>query len=956
MLLLPGYSHIFPLITQVNFENCWLNYVDASAFRGLSRLTEINLVNNELQTLDPDTEHSLAASSLRIFRLYRNPWTCNCRLRWLRRWVTSGPTASSDGASRVGTSSSEYSGGVHHDGAASSGVSINWDFASNTPTCAAPPLIKGVAWRHLTPDHFACPTRIISLSSGVPSSVQGQSANRSASVSSSSFAESSPGIAGAAPEIRAVSGRNATIECIAAGDPEPTITWSRDPDVPLAPGLTATLRHRGAGSGVGADGGESTVIGVLTLVTVNADRDFGDYRCTADNPAGRAEVSFRLTVVDAGSAIVPSGRVSHGGGGGDAGVRRATSSVDEEDDEVDGWSGVDRDALLGIVGGLFVLVGIITLFVACRPKLRDCVRRHRSHLERHRRNNKDVYKMNDYASSKPLNNVTVIGSGGGGGGGVTTLSPSTTAHTNNCNRKQHHGNNHCAAVVVGIGGRGDASELRLSEPEDVDKDDDDGGQYDEASCEEPLTRHSDGFRPSETGNSARSVAAVAHRRANHHNLLDDADDDDGDRNHEEEDVEEDVNAGSVHAVNDDESLSDQLSQASGDCIENGNDFSDAAKTLMTTAGDVGGRHERNDRSGRTVSFGPDLVLDADGGGKWSKSTNNDDDNDDDDDYSIGSDIKTRRQRTPASDEDLQASLPPVSALKLCKSGVMTELTPTDVAETSSLSLSSSSTSTHSGRHRISVPDNMACRRTVNLPPSCTAGIPFSSMAANHGSGEVRLLPVGRPCIMWPKTEDARCRSIVSGPRMSGRRHSGGGGCGMDPSVRHINGSVLGPPLCPSQSANRHRAMPTCIPCAGGIPLISAYSSLERPSTRRRLPLQPGTVDDLFCRRDCATGTGVRTATLPRIGNGGFLGNVTGGAGFIPPCVPCLGNRATGSAAATATSSAPYTLADILAPPFGAAANHTGSWKPKGVGGCGANETNRKYEPIDVDDDSGTAII
>jgi len=63
-----------------------MEYVHPGALSSLARLSALNLVNNELRGLAAAMRPSLP-STLRVLRLYRNPWTCDCRLRWLRRWV-----------------------------------------------------------------------------------------------------------------------------------------------------------------------------------------------------------------------------------------------------------------------------------------------------------------------------------------------------------------------------------------------------------------------------------------------------------------------------------------------------------------------------------------------------------------------------------------------------------------------------------------------------------------------------------------------------------------------------------------------------------------------------------------------------------------------------------------------------------------------------------------------------
>lgn len=149
-------------------ENCWLSRVQPGAFARLTVLGELNLVNNELTGLPAETQSNLPRS-LTVLRLHRNPWKCDCRLRWLRLFVDAGS----------GTSSS-----------------INWDFAAHkTPVCSGPELLHGVSWRHLAADQFACP----------PTQVVG---NGTTSV-----------------ELHV--GANASIACMVSGDPRPVVTWMK---------------------------------------------------------------------------------------------------------------------------------------------------------------------------------------------------------------------------------------------------------------------------------------------------------------------------------------------------------------------------------------------------------------------------------------------------------------------------------------------------------------------------------------------------------------------------------------------------------------------------------------------------------------------------------------------------------------------------------------------------------
>lgn len=259
-------------VEELNFENCWLDAIDPSAFRGLEKLVEINLVNNELHGLDPEMSTSLP-SSLSVLRLYRNPWSCNCRLRWLRKWIAV-PGA------------------------------VNWDFATNTPTCAAPELIKGVAWKHLSPDQFACPTRIVFNATRTSATVE--------------------------------EGLNVTLECLAIGDPEPVVSWLRDGGKELPRG-SIFAENRGS-----TESGEKLVTSVVTMLRVGHD-EAGDYRCSAENSAGRSEMTYKVLVQDLGASPGGFGRLD-----------------------------ADRETLLGVIVGIGILAVIVVAVTVCRVKFRQC--------------------------------------------------------------------------------------------------------------------------------------------------------------------------------------------------------------------------------------------------------------------------------------------------------------------------------------------------------------------------------------------------------------------------------------------------------------------------------------------------------------------------------------------------------------------------------------------------------
>jgi hypothetical protein len=281
-------------LEKLDLENCWLNRIHPAAFIGLKRLGELNIVNNELSSLSADME-PLIPPAITVLRLHRNPWVCDCRLRWLRRYVSKGGT-----------------------GPGFSTVSINWDFAPhNTPACDGPELLRGVSWRHLVPDQFACPPTLV--------------------------------VGNGSTSVELLTGTNASIDCMVEGDPEPVIQWMKGTTY-VATELTTTKQHAGR---IIQRSVERRIHSMLHLSHVTVD-DAGDYKCIAINPAGRSEVTYKVWVFeDNPSAAAGAGRKRDN-------TREIIGKTGNEDSGHATFGGIE--IMFGIAVGLTVLIA--TLF-AC---------------------------------------------------------------------------------------------------------------------------------------------------------------------------------------------------------------------------------------------------------------------------------------------------------------------------------------------------------------------------------------------------------------------------------------------------------------------------------------------------------------------------------------------------------------------------------------------------------------
>ena len=274
-----------PNIEEINFESCLLERIDIQAFGNLNKLTDINLVNNEIQTIDEGLQHHIP-KVLKVFRIYRNPWNCNCKLRWLRIWLANSK--------------------------------VNWDFAQNTPACAHPDIISSVNWKHLKPEQFSCPSRILANST---TTVQLEPA------------------------------QNVTVECIVFGDPAPKVTWLRGDKGVSTDYEKYTIRTM-------PDDAPFQFRSTLTLWQVTAT-DQGDYKCIADNPAGRSAVTYKLWM--------PRQDLQPLEGTGETYV-------------------INKELILGIAVGGAVLVLVLVICIVYGMRRRD--------------NNRHAYKVREYKLEK----------------------------------------------------------------------------------------------------------------------------------------------------------------------------------------------------------------------------------------------------------------------------------------------------------------------------------------------------------------------------------------------------------------------------------------------------------------------------------------------------------------------------------------------------------------------------
>lgn len=135
-------------------------------------------------------------------------------------------------------------------------TSVNWNFPKSAPSCSTPEILRGVEWGQLKHDQFTCSARILG------------------NFSSQTVLQASPD-------------DNLTIDCVVFGDPMPSISWLKSNGDRQDHGQNTTKPGRFFAP--------ATYISSLRIFSVSRN-DEGDYKCVAENPAGRSEVTFKVIV------------------------------------------------------------------------------------------------------------------------------------------------------------------------------------------------------------------------------------------------------------------------------------------------------------------------------------------------------------------------------------------------------------------------------------------------------------------------------------------------------------------------------------------------------------------------------------------------------------------------------------------------------------------------------------
>lgn len=157
-----------PSLTSLYLDGNYIEFIENDAFKGLSYLQTLELQNNDLKTLNRQTVQYFT-KQFKSFRLYDNPWFCDCGVRWLHTYL--------------------YNSSYHN--------LIHWIFAEGEPRCNGPSLVKDKTFSSLEESEFLC--EIIMYSSD--------------------------------QELTIAAEKNAELQCNYYADPFQLPTWTKNEDV-----------------------------------------------------------------------------------------------------------------------------------------------------------------------------------------------------------------------------------------------------------------------------------------------------------------------------------------------------------------------------------------------------------------------------------------------------------------------------------------------------------------------------------------------------------------------------------------------------------------------------------------------------------------------------------------------------------------------------------------------------
>ncbi|XP_064609734.1 leucine-rich repeat-containing protein 24-like [Liolophura sinensis] len=122
-------------LQNLYLTNNKLHAIAPKGFLGLKSLRWLELQNNLLRKLDPQIVQSFGKEFLAI-KLHKNPWHCDCSLRWLKLWLIT----------------------------MAENNTLHWEFDLARPMCHSPWLVEGKAFSEVPDSFFVCPVHILSRS------------------------------------------------------------------------------------------------------------------------------------------------------------------------------------------------------------------------------------------------------------------------------------------------------------------------------------------------------------------------------------------------------------------------------------------------------------------------------------------------------------------------------------------------------------------------------------------------------------------------------------------------------------------------------------------------------------------------------------------------------------------------------------------------------------------------